>query len=571
MDSIFFLVLRRMRAPLIVLIVIYAIATLGLTLVPGVTAEGRPAPPLSFFHAFYFISYTATTIGFGEIPNAFSDAQRLWVIVCIYLTVIGWSYSILTLLALLQDNLFQKTLIASRFARRVQRMRTPFYLVCGCGETGGLICKTLDELGHSFVVIEHDEQRVQELDLEDFKTDTPTLAADARLPVNLLKAGIAHPLCQGVLAVTNDEESNLAVTVAANLLNPAVTTIARARSPLIATHMRAFGTNHVIDAFDRFAEHLSLAVAAPERFHLIEILTGLPGNPLPEAHRPPGGHWIVCGYGRFGKAIVQHLAPTGIDLTIVDPDHDGPAGFATVPGLGTAADTLLAAGIGHSTGIVAGSDNDVNNLAIAVTASGIKRDLFVVVRQNQSANTVLFDKFQADFTMIQSRIVAQECIAILTTPLLAGFLGHVRRAGEAWCRELSGRLTALAGGTVPLIWGIGLNQTESPAVCASLRAGRTLTVRELLRDNADRGTRLAAVVLMIRRGDGEILLPDDPTPLAADDQLLIASSRLTRRAIELTCRNAKTLQYVCNGEVQSAGWLWQKLFPGRTRTTEASL
>ena len=74
MNSAFFLVLRRMRAPIILLIVIYAIAVIGLTLVPGVDAEGKIAAPLSFFHAFYSVSYTATTIGFGEIPGAFSDA-----------------------------------------------------------------------------------------------------------------------------------------------------------------------------------------------------------------------------------------------------------------------------------------------------------------------------------------------------------------------------------------------------------------------------------------------------------------------------------------------------------------
>jgi voltage-gated potassium channel len=89
-----------MRAPLIVLIVLFAISVLGLTLVPGpVDADGETSY-LSFFHAFYFISYTATTIGFGEIPGAFSDAQRMWVTVCIFLSVIGWSYSIISLLAL---------------------------------------------------------------------------------------------------------------------------------------------------------------------------------------------------------------------------------------------------------------------------------------------------------------------------------------------------------------------------------------------------------------------------------------------------------------------------------------
>ncbi|HJW26665.1 MAG TPA: NAD-binding protein [Rhodocyclaceae bacterium] len=561
MDSIFFLVLRRMRAPLIVLIVIYAVSVLGLTLVPGVTPEGRPAPPLSFFHAFYFISYTATTIGFGEIPTAFSDGQRLWVTVCIYLTVVAWSYSILTLLALFQDRLFQRTLIATRFARRVRRMRSPFYLVCGCGETGGLVCRTLDQLGRSFVVIERDEQRVQELDLEDFKTDTPTLAADARLPASLIKAGINHPYCQGILAVTDEEATNLAIAVAANLLNPAVPVIARARSHLVASNMRAFGTNHVIDAFDRFAEHLSLAVAAPERFHLIEIVTGLPGNPMPREHRPPGGHWIVCGYGRFGKAIVQHLAPTGIDLTIVDPDNHGPAGLVTVQGLGTEASTLVAAGIERTTGIVAGSDNDVNNLAIAVTAKELKADMFVVVRQNQSANGVLFEKFQADFTMVQSRIVAQECIAILTTPLLAGFLDQLRQAGEDWCHGLSERLKTIAGGVVPLIWGITLDHADSPAVHHCHQGGEAITLATLLRDNTDRTARLPAVVLMIRRQDREIVLPEDDWVVLPGDQLLMASRSLTRRAFELTCRNAKALHYVRTGEDQPSAWIWRRLFP----------
>ncbi|HWS12656.1 MAG TPA: NAD-binding protein, partial [Rhodocyclaceae bacterium] len=393
MNSIFFLVLRRMRAPLIVLIGIYAVSVLGLTLVPGVDGEGKPAPPMSFFHAFYFISYTATTIGFGEIPNAFSDGQRLWVTFSIYLTVVGWSYSLVTLLALLQDKSFQNTLVASRFARRVKRINVPFYLVCGCGETGGLICHSLDLLGQAFVVLEKDELRVQELDLEDFKTDTPALAADARLPANLLLAGLGHPKCAGVLAVTNDEDANLAVAIAVRLVKPDLPVLARARSPLVTANMASFGTHHIINPFERFAEYLALAAAAPERFRLIEILTGLPGTPLPEPHRPPRGRWIVCGYGRFGKAIVRHLAPTGIVTTVIDPEGNGPDG-AGVRGLGTEAATLVAAGVREASGIVAGSDSDVNNLSIAMTAKELNRGLFVVTRQNQAANNVLFEAFE---------------------------------------------------------------------------------------------------------------------------------------------------------------------------------
>jgi len=41
------------------------------------------------FDAFYVMSYTATTIGFGEIPYPFSYAQRLWMTFSIYMTVIA--------------------------------------------------------------------------------------------------------------------------------------------------------------------------------------------------------------------------------------------------------------------------------------------------------------------------------------------------------------------------------------------------------------------------------------------------------------------------------------------------
>lgn len=178
MGTFFFLVLRRMRAPLIFLITIYGFSILGLTLIPGINEQGQPTPPLSFFHAFYFISYTATTIGFGEVPQAFSNGQRLWVILCIYLSVIGWTYTILTILSLVQDSGFQNALLAARFAWRVKRMGETFYLICGCGETGSLVGRTLDRIGRRFVVVESNRQRVEELDLEDFKTDTPALSLE---------------------------------------------------------------------------------------------------------------------------------------------------------------------------------------------------------------------------------------------------------------------------------------------------------------------------------------------------------------------------------------------------------
>lgn len=560
MNSAFFLVLRRMRAPIIVLIVIYAISVVGLTLIPGIDADGRMSAPLSFFHAFYFISYTATTIGFGELPGAFSDAQRLWVTICIYLTVVGWSYSVVTLIALLQDKGFQNTLTTNRFARRVLRLKAPFYLVCGCGETGNLIARTFDRIEQAFVVLEKDELRVEELDLQDFKTDTPALAADASVPDNLLLAGLKHPKCRGVLAVTNDEQANLAIAIAVRLLNPDVPVIARARSAAVTANMASFGTDHIINPFERFADHLALAVASPERFRLIELLTSLPESPIPEPHRPPRGHWILCGYGSFGRAVADRLRDTGIALTIIDPAaKDAGQQFM---GDGTEAITLRQAGIDQATGIVAGTDNDINNLSIAVTARELKPELFVVTRQNQAANSPLFTAFGADFTVLPSRIVAQETIAILTAPLLARFLEHVHKLDETQCRQLVERLQAECGDLTPAVWDIRLDGEEAPAITQALINSRPIQLGEIMRDGADRSCRLPIVPLLVERGADSLLLPNETLVLQAGDRLLFASTLAARRDLELSLNNANELDFVLTGHENSGSLLGRLLATG---------
>ena len=63
MNDILYILLRRLRAPLITLIVVYAVAILGMTLIPGRDPDGN-VWYMSFFHAFYFVSFMGSTIGF---------------------------------------------------------------------------------------------------------------------------------------------------------------------------------------------------------------------------------------------------------------------------------------------------------------------------------------------------------------------------------------------------------------------------------------------------------------------------------------------------------------------------
>ncbi|HYE34777.1 potassium channel family protein [Methylocaldum sp.] len=563
-NTAFFVALRHMRAPLIVLIAIFAISVGGLVLIPGIDAQGNPWR-MDFFHALYFISYTATTIGFGEIPRTFTDAQRLWVIFCIFLSVIGWAYAIGKLLAVVQDRGFSQALTGQRFERSVKRLGEPFYLICGYGETGQLLARSLDHLNIRFVVIDIDPERINELDLQDYLSDAPGLVGDARLPNNLIMAGLTHRTCVGVIALTNDDSANLAVAIAVRLLNPAIPALCRATAVNVAANMASFGTRHIIDPFDKFGEYLALAIRSPGSYQLLEWLTGLPGTELVAEREPPRGHWLVCGYGRFGQAIIRHIEHENLDVTLIDPrPSDRGTPWRWVVGEGTRAETLSEAGIDRAVGIIAGTDNDINNLAIVVTARELNPDLFVVLRQNLQANRELFRAFNSDFTVVPSEIIAHECLAILTTPLLSRFLAIVKHKDDAWADSVVARISAATGTLVPATWSVTLDRQQAPAVVEMIHRF-AITLDALLRDSADRDRRMSCVPLMVVRGAEEVEIPAPEFVLREDDRILFAGLSSVVPHQQSILRNPDVLHYVLFGTEVANSWVWRKLAGAKAR------
>lgn len=556
--SVFFLILRRLRAPLILLITAMAISVLGLTLVPGPTENGE-VQYLSFFHAVYFMSYTATTIGFGETPYAFSDQQRLWVVFSIYMSVFCWAYTLGTVFALLSDRNLRQAIATQRFVREVRRLREPFYLVCGYGETGRLICHALDRMGLRSVVLEIDEAKVGEIDLHSFAADVPALCADASNPELLGYAGLTHPNCAGVIALTNNDATNLAIAIAARLLAPKLPALCRAEHRETSANMASFGTRHIINPFERFGETLALALHAPIASQLLDWLTGIPGTAVDRDRRPPRGHWIVCGHGRFGRWMVDAMDAESIPVTIIDRGLQTDGTHRWVHGDGTGAEALLEAGVQKATGIVAGTNSDTDNLSIAVTARELNPELFVILRQNHHANHALFEAFESDITVLPSEIVAYECLAILSTPLLVPFLDEIRRRDEEWCSVQLERLTTRLGWNVPEIWSERVNLSKATALYRRLMRGETISLGMVLRSTMQADTYLDCEVLFLERDDDDhLLMPAHDTPLRPGDELLLAGTRHARNAFALGIANEHTLEYLVSGEDLPDGWIWRK-------------
>ena len=561
MDSIFFLVFRRMRAPLLVLVATYAIAILGMVSIPGTDADGKPWH-MDIFHAFYFVSYMSTTIGFGEIPFEFSDAQRIWVTFCIYATVIVWLYSIGSLIALLQDKTLQRAIEERRFARRVASIHEPFYLVCGYGQTGSGLVRALTDRNQRAVVLDNNPERVNLLKLENLREFVPTLRADVGRPDNLLLGGLRNPYCAGVLALTSSNEVNLKVSLAAKLMQPDAKVICRADSHDVEANMASFGTDHIYDPFDIFAVYLATALQAPCLTLLYDWLGGMHGSALTEPIYPPArGLWIICGFGRFGKALYEHLADQDIELLVIEarPERTGEPPGAWVKGRGTEADTLEQANIRRAVGLVAGTDNDVNNLSIIMTALELNPDLFTILRENHLMNRELFDAVGADMRMHPSSIVANRIRVLLSTPLLTEFSNYARYEDDAWACQLASRIAALVHDRVPEVWEVEIDAVQAYALVQLRRQGAAPTLGDLLRDARDRGRQLPAIALLRRRENGRTLLPPLDERLRDGDRLLFCGPPGVQSSMRWTLQNSHALTYVLYGSSPPRGLVWRWL------------
>jgi len=558
-DSFIFLFFRRMRTPLVVLISAYAIATAGFTLMPGVDDQGNPWR-LSVFEAFYVVSYTGSTIGFGEVPYPFSPAQRLWTMVSIYLTVFAWLFSIGTIISLLEDPAFRTALRRARFRRAIRGLSQPFYLVCGYGDTGRMLVRALTAQRHPVVVLDTSQEKIDGLSVARYAADVAPFCMDARLPDNLIQSGLRSRWCLGVFAVTGDDRTNLKIAISAKLLNQSCIVQARADRPSVAENMRSFDTNHVVDTVAEYVERLRLAFVKPAMFALYQWMASGPDARIPDVGELPRGHWILCGYSRLGRAMNAMLEEIGLTVTVIEqPGRSSDLPDGAIEGPATQAETLQAAGIESAQGIVATTADDVDNLSILVTARDLNPDLFAAILENGRSSHELFRAAEPDLVGQPSTVIAGAMLARSRSPLARPFFTRLLAEDDAVGDALLQRLKGHQSDRPPTLLTVRISERRAPALARWLEHGGRITIGELLRHPARAEESLPLEALLLRRDDKDSLLPSADTALELGDRLLLAGRDGCSRWLESTLQNDTTLTRLVTGQAVQQGWVWRWL------------
>ena len=560
MKNLVYLLLRRMRLPLIVVVLAYAISIIGLVLIPGVDDQGKPWD-MTFFHAFYFVSFMGSTIGFGEIPYPFTEPQRIWTTIAMYLTVLSWLYAIGALFAALQDPAFRRLIAYTSFTRTVKNLREDFYLICGVGDAGQLLIRELADRGIRCVAVDRNENVIMSLRLEELPVHIPGLAGDVTDTNALIAAGLVKPQCRGVVALTGQDHINLTIAIASKLLAPHLPVICRSETHDTQANMASFGTDHIINPFDTFADRFAMMFQSPSMYLVYEWMTSIREAKLSEFVEPPKGTWILCGYGRFGKAVRKSLSFKGIRTIIVESDlvkTRAPEG--AIEGRGTEAITLHEAGIDQAVGIIAGTDDDANNLSIIMTALDMNKDLFTVARQNVRSNDAMFSAAGIDLTMHPGTLIGRQVLDLLTKELLGDFLRAARQQNESWANLLVSRVAGILSERPPATWILKINRTQTPAIIDRIHNCGPVTLRDLQTDPRDTSLHLPCVALFLTHADNnDLLLPEGDTPLQIGDQLLFCGRHQAEQRMRWSAHNFHALNYICTGEDRPSGTVWRWL------------
>jgi Trk K+ transport system NAD-binding subunit len=562
------MIMSHMRVPLIILIVIYAISMLGLILIPGVDDEGNPWR-MSIFHAFYYVSFTATTIGFGEIPYPLSDAQRLWVICTIYMTVIAWLYAIGNILGLVQDPVFKKARNENRFKNQVKKIHDRFHLVCGLGETGYEVIKALTDQHYRVVVIEQDQESLLENNIHDLREFVPCLIADASIPRNLELAGISRNNCNGVIGATASDETNLKVAISSKLLHPEGKVVCRSALLPYEINMRSFNTDYVVNPYNTFADIFSMLLHSASLHLIFDWLTGAPDSQITdEPLKVSYGRWILCSYGRFGRALYQKFLEHDVEVTILDSNEEAYKNFKQtnidqvediIPVTGIDEKSLIKADVNSAVGIIAGGSDDANNLSTIMTARQMNPEIFVVARQNLRHNTELFKKVKADLVMQPREITARMIRVLFLNPMLCEFLKIANKQDDEWSNIVISRLSAVIGESKPHIWTVDIGPKETPAVFKALAFGRKITLNCITIDPLSSIHKLECVALLLNRNGNSQIMPDDETTIEDGDSILFCGMRESMNSMNWILTAMASLNYVMQYETEPESLLFRVL------------
>ncbi|MCP4037557.1 MAG: hypothetical protein GY733_11515 [bacterium] len=155
-------------------------------------------------------------------------------------------------------------------------------------------------------------------------------------------------------------------------------------------------------------------------------------------------HVIVCGFGRYGKVVVEEMKRAGRTVVVIEEDNalEGDLVASGVDFLvGSAADddALLAAGIERAEAIVVATSVDATSVFITLSARELSPDIRIHARGESDQAVRRLKRAGADYVNSPYQMGGQRTAASILRPSVVDFLdlSHPRSPTEIDLEEVS--------------------------------------------------------------------------------------------------------------------------------------
>lgn len=219
-------------------------------------------------------------------------------------------------------------------------------------------------------------------------------------------------------------------------------------------------------------------------------------------------HYIICGFGRVGRRVAEEFRHEGAPFVVLDFSSEakeaaGEEGVLFIEGNGTDDDDLRSTGIERARGLVAASDDDADNLYIALSARSANPSLLIVARASNEDAAKKLRLAGADRIVQPYQAAGRSMANLLLRPQVTAFVDVVTSAG-----------------------GDDLRFEEIEVTEASGQGGRSIRDLDIRKETG-------SLIVALRKRDGSF--DTTPTPEAVvdvGDVLIAAGTEEELRALE---------------------------------------
>ena len=230
-------------------------ALLMIVLIFGATIGYMLILDIPFIDALYMTIITVSTVGYSEVADMTPLAMWFSIIfILISLGMIGYLAKVV--FDFIGEANFNLTWRKRKMKKDIQNLNEHI-IICGAGETGINVIKQMIKRDVDFVVIDHDQKTVEQLN----ELDCLYIFDDATKEEVLVQAGLAK--AKGIITTLSTDADNVCVVLTARQLNKDIHIISRFHEKSAEKKLILAGANQTVSPDEIGGKKMAALMISP--------------------------------------------------------------------------------------------------------------------------------------------------------------------------------------------------------------------------------------------------------------------------------------------------------------------